>query len=106
MALLSGRNFETRQYEDAIVEASFARLKQGISRFINQTHFKRFILMIRPLGRLPGSSHDRVSERRELRLHTVSSGARRESPRRPTSKDSVRRWYAMSILRGRYTGST
>ena len=30
VALLSGRNFETKQYEEAIAEESFGRLKQGI----------------------------------------------------------------------------
>ena len=31
VALLSGRNFETKQYEDVIAEASFARLKTAAS---------------------------------------------------------------------------
>jgi hypothetical protein len=35
VALLSGRNFETRQYEETIVENSFERLKKGINRFMN-----------------------------------------------------------------------
>ena len=39
VALLSGRNFETHQYEDNIAESSFGRLKQGILQFISQTHF-------------------------------------------------------------------
>jgi len=36
VALLSGRNFETRQYEAAIAETSFGKLKQGILQFMNQ----------------------------------------------------------------------
>ena len=39
VALLSGRNFETRQYEEQIVEDSFTRLKKSIIRFMNETHF-------------------------------------------------------------------
>ena len=42
VALLSGRNFETKQYEEAIAEESFGRLKKGILSFINKTHFERF----------------------------------------------------------------
>jgi len=42
VALLSGRNFETKQFEESIAEASFAGLKQGVLNFINETHFKRF----------------------------------------------------------------
>ena len=41
VALLSGRNFETKQFEEAIAEASFARLKKGVLAFINKTHFDR-----------------------------------------------------------------
>jgi hypothetical protein len=50
VALLSGRNFETRQYEEEIVEDSFTRLRHGIRRFMNETDFKRFIMIIRSAG--------------------------------------------------------
>ena len=50
VALLSGRNFETKQYEEAIAEASFARLKQGVLRFMNKTHFDRFTMIVRSAG--------------------------------------------------------
>jgi len=43
VALLSGRNFETKQYEESIAEASFGKLKTGILNFVNQTHFERLI---------------------------------------------------------------
>lgn len=33
VALLSGRNFVTKQFEEAIAEQSFARLKSGIHAF-------------------------------------------------------------------------
>ena len=36
VALLSGRNFETKQYEEAIAEDSFGRLKSGILRLHQQ----------------------------------------------------------------------
>src|SRR5450759_877817 len=35
VALLSGRNFETKQNEEATVEDSFARLGAGITEFMN-----------------------------------------------------------------------
>ncbi len=41
VSLLSGRNFETRTYEDSIAEKSFATLKAGVNNFINETNFKR-----------------------------------------------------------------
>ena len=39
VALLSGRNFETREFEEAIAEASFRRLEAAILRFMNETDF-------------------------------------------------------------------
>ena len=50
VALLSGRNFETKQYEEAIAEESFARLKKGVLAFINKTHFDRFTMILRSAG--------------------------------------------------------
>ena len=48
VALLSGRNFETREYEERIAEESFRRLRHGIIRFMNETHFKRFVMIYVP----------------------------------------------------------
>src|SRR5436190_2779609 len=50
VALLSGRNFETKQYEEVIAEQSFATLKQGVMNFMNQTHFERFVMILRSAG--------------------------------------------------------
>jgi hypothetical protein len=55
VAMLSGRNFETKQYEEAITEQSFARLKKGILAFMNETNFKRFIMIIRSAGFIDAS---------------------------------------------------
>ena len=50
VALISGRNFETREYEEAIAEESFRKLKKGIESFINKTHFDRFSMILRSSG--------------------------------------------------------
>lgn len=50
VALLSGRNFETRGYEEAIAEESFARLKAGIEAFQSKTHFERLTMILRSAG--------------------------------------------------------
>ncbi|MBN0574516.1 hypothetical protein JTM30_37095, partial [Pseudomonas aeruginosa] len=47
VGLLSGRNFETRSYEKEIEEASFKTLSEWVKEFINETHFKRFLMIIR-----------------------------------------------------------
>ena len=50
VALLSGRNFETRTYEEEIAEASFQTLEQGLLHFMNEINFKRFVMIIRSAG--------------------------------------------------------
>ncbi|MBE0516024.1 MAG: DUF262 domain-containing protein, partial [Methanophagales archaeon] len=103
VSLLSGRNFETRQYEEAIIEESFARLKQGISQFMNETHFKRFVMIIRSAGFVDASmigSQNALNFAYVLYLTLRAQGIPNADIER-----YVRRWFVMSILTGRYSGS-
>jgi hypothetical protein len=103
VALLSGRNFETKEYEDAIAEESFGRLKQGIFRFMNQTHFERFTMILRSAGFV---TSDLIGGQNAVNFAYILylRGRAQEMP--PDDLERlVRRWYAMSILRGRYVGS-
>lgn len=103
VALLSGRNFETRQYEDAIAEASFAKLKQGILLFINQTHFERITMILRSAGFV---TRDLIGGQNAVNFaYILYLRGRVEKVPAADLERLVRRWYAMSILRGRYTGS-
>ncbi len=103
VALLSGRNFETKQYEEAIAEASFDRLKQGIIRFINQTHFERITMILRSAGFV---SSDLIAGRNAVNFAYILYLRGRADGVPPADLEQiVRRWYAVSLLRGRYTGS-
>ena len=103
VALLSGRNFETRQYEDSIAESSFQRLKQGIQQYISQTHFERFTMILRSAGFVTSAligGQNAVNFAYILYLR-----GRAEKVHADELERLVRRWYALSILRGRYAGS-
>lgn len=50
VSLLSGRNFETRGFEQSIEENTYKELKSGVLDFINETNFKRFIMIVRSAG--------------------------------------------------------
>jgi hypothetical protein len=50
VSLLSGRNFESRTYEEHIAEESYAKLKTGVLNFVNETNFKRFLMIIKSSG--------------------------------------------------------
>lgn len=103
VALLSGRNFETRQYEERIVEESFSRLKKGVSRFINETHFKRFALIVCSAGFVDASmigSQNALNFAYILYLTLRDMGMPNED-----IEHNVRRWFVFSILTGRYSGA-
>lgn len=103
VALLSGRNFETKQYEDAIAEASFGRLKKGILAFINKTHFDRITMILRSAGFV---TSDLIGGQNAVNFaYILYLRGRAENVHAADLERLVRRWYAMSILRGRYTGS-
>lgn len=50
VSLLSGRDFETKEYRDDIVEESYKKLDAGIQNFINQYNFAQFVMAIRGAG--------------------------------------------------------
>lgn len=103
VALLSGRNFETREYEESIVENTFSRLRDGIMNFMNETHFKRFIMIIRSAGFIDSSL---ISSQNALNFaYILYLTLRNQEVDAGDIERYVRRWYVMSILTGRYSGS-
>jgi len=103
VGLLSGRNFETRTYEDVIAEQSFATLKKGVLNFINENNFKRFLMIIKSAGFVSpklirsqnalNSAYIVYLKLKELGVNSVNI------------ESYVRRWLVFSILTGRYSGS-
>lgn len=103
VSLLSGRNFETRTFEETIAEQSFGTLKSGVYNFINETNYKRFLIIIKSAGFISPKlirSQNAINfayivylKLKELEVNSVSI------------ESSVRRWLVYSILTGRYSGS-
>jgi len=103
VALLSGRNFETKQYEETIAEQSFARLKRAVLNFTNQTHFERMTMILRSAGFI---SNDLIGGQNAVNFaYILYLLGRATSVPAADLERIVRRWYVFSILRGRYTGS-
>ncbi|MYF90612.1 MAG: DUF262 domain-containing protein [Gemmatimonadetes bacterium] len=103
VALLSGRNFETRTFEEATAEEAFHTLRDGILRYMNETNFKRFVMILRSAGFVDSSlirSQNTVNFAYILFLTLRSQG---EAPEQ--IETLVRRWFVMSILTSRYTNS-
>jgi hypothetical protein len=103
VALLSGRNFETRTYEEEIAEASFRRLAQGLERYMNETHFKRFVMIIRSAGFIDASM---IRSQNALNFaYVIYLVLRAQEEKASRIESLVRRWFVMSVLTGRYSGS-
>jgi hypothetical protein len=103
VSLLSGRNFETREYEEEIEESSFKTLKEGLSNFMNESNFKRFIMILKSAGFVDTSL---------IRSKNVTNYAyalylklREEGYKDDYIESAVRRWFVLSILTKRYSGS-
>ena len=103
VALLTGRNFETRQYEETIVEESFQKLDEGIKAYINESNFKKFIMILRSAGFISSSL---IRSQNAINFAYVLYLTLRESGQQQAEIESmVRKWFVLSILTGRYSGS-
>ncbi len=103
VSLLSGRNFETRTYEDSIAEKSFETLKTGVNNFINETNFKRFLMIIKSAGFI---SPKLIRSQNALNFAYIIYLKLKELGVNSVSIEKfVRRWLVYSILTGRYSGS-
>ena len=104
VSLLSGRNFETRTFEEEIAENSFSKLKEGILNFMNETNFKRFIMIIKSAGFI-----DKGMIRSQTALnfaYIVYLKLRLKGIDQGLIEIYVRKWFVYSILTGRYSGSS
>ena len=103
VSLLSGRNFETRTYEEEIAKTSFATLENGVLRFINEDNFKRFVMIIKSAGFV---SSKLIRAQNALNFaYIVFLKLRALNYNAAKIESYVRRWFVFSVLSGRYSGS-
>lgn len=103
VALLSGRNFETRTFEQNIMDKSFQKLRDAVLDFINETHFKDFIMAIKSSG---FNNVDLINSQNTLNFaYALYLKLREKGIDRDKIKRIVTKWFVMSILTGRYSGS-
>ncbi len=103
VSLLSGRNFETRTFEDTIAEQSFITLNSGVNNFINETNYKRFLMIIKSAGFI---SPKLIRSQNAINFAYIVYLKLKELGVNSVAVESyVRRWLVYSILTGRYSGS-
>ena len=103
VSLLSGRDFETREYKDEIAQQSFDKLHKGVLSFVNETNFKRYIMIVKSAGIVDSSlirSQNVLNFGYILYLTLKDKGIVANK-----IENIVRRWIALSILTGRYSSS-
>lgn len=103
VSLLSGRDFETREYREDIVEKSYEDLLDGVLKFTSKTNFQRYAMILKSAGvveqKLIGSANVK-NFGYILYLLLVENNIKPD-----LIEHCVRRWIIMSILTQRYTSS-
>lgn len=104
VSLLSGRDFETREYKEEIVLESYNLLKQGILRFINEYSFKQFVLAIKGAG---FKSRKLLNSQMTLSFAYMLYLKLQDDPtiQQGQIKRLIQKWYVLSTLTGRYVAS-
>ena len=104
VGLLSGRNFETREFSEDIIESTYVALKEGVLNVVNKHNFTQFMIAIKSAGFIsPKLINSNMAldfaYTLYLRLHDEQEVSVSEI------KNIVQKWYVLSVLTGRYSTS-
>ena len=104
VSLLSGRNFKTREFNEAIIEETYEKLKAGVENVINEHNFTQFMIAIKSAGFI---SPKMITSNMALDFAYTLYLILKETQEVGVSeiKRIVQKWYALSILTGRYSSS-
>lgn len=103
VSLLSGRDFQTRENKEEITEESFNELNDGVMKFVDETNFKRFILILKSAGIIHAKlirSQNSLNFAYALYLLLKERGVKSAD-----INHIVRKWLVISILTKRYSSS-
>jgi hypothetical protein len=102
IALLSGRNFDTKTFEESIAQKSFENLKNGILSFMNEVHFKRFLMILKSAGFIDSSL---IRSQAPINFaYALYLKLRTERTQADKIERFVRRWFVLTYLTSRYSG--
>jgi hypothetical protein len=103
VSLLSGRNFETRDFEESIAASTFERMKTSALRFMKEDYFKKFVMIIRSAGFI---TPELIRSKNALAFaYIIYLKLREESIPQGEIGRLVARWFVFSILTSRYGAS-
>ena len=104
VSLLSGRDFETKEFREDIVSDSYQKLEHGILNFINEYNFAQFILAIKGAGFI---SSKLLNSAMTLDFAYTLYLILLDTPEIPNVqiKRYVQKWFVLTTLTSRYIGS-
>lgn len=101
--LLTGRDFETREFREEIVEDTFKQMYDGVLNVISQHNFTQFMIAIKAAGFI---SSKLVNSNMALDFaYTVHLLLLDSDVPVAERKRIVQKWYVLSVLTGRYSSS-
>jgi hypothetical protein len=103
VSLLSGRNFETRDFEESIAADTFERMKFSALRFMKEDYFKKFVMIIRSAGFI---TPELIRSKNALDFaYIIYIKLREEGVPQAEIGRFVSKWFVFSVLTSRYGGS-
>lgn len=104
VSLLSGRDFETREYKPEIIEDSCKKLYDGVKAFVDKTNFERYVMILKSAGII---DYSLIRAQNVLNFGYILFLLLREKKESPDVIEKlVKKWVIMSILTQRYSAST
>ena len=101
---LSGRDPDTRKVDEARIPVAYDKLEAALLQIVKKYHFDNFLMLIKSAGFIaPGmiGSKNVLNFTYALYLRLREDGSMSEGER----KRIVRRWFVLSMLTGRHSGS-
>lgn len=104
VSLLSGRNFETRDYNVEIIDNTYEEMYKGVLNVISEHNFKQFMIAMKSAGFI---SRKLINSIMAVDFAYTLYLILRESKEVSVSeiKHYIQKWYVLSVLTGRYTSS-
>lgn len=101
---LSGRDPETRRIDEERIPVAYDKLERALLQIVNNFHFDNFLMLIKSAGFIAPSmvnSKNALNFAYALYLRLREDKGMSEGER----KRIVKRWFVMSMLTGRHSGS-
>lgn len=103
VSLLSGRNFETRTFEDEIIHDTFARLHKSVLNYVKETHFQNYIMILKSAGFIEPWM---IRSKNVLNMgYSIYLKLKSKNVDNSVIASFVTRWFVFSMITQRYSAS-